>query len=148
MMSEVNVTLLEQALLSIRVPSQELLSLHRDRYFILKRHNFNTLLLPTQDGRSVFAITRLIGLDPMKDSSLLALALSLNFSPKHTLAASIALDVEHQMLCLRSSHDLSTRAGHQFGLILDQHLELAKNIKEIFQQFLENKALKARSSSQ
>lgn len=124
--------LLISGLIQLGYERKSLASLERDGHMIVQGGDSEpTLLVPTEDGKALFVLTRLMAIDPAQDAGVMALALNLNLSPAYTLAASVALDLENHALCLRSSHDLSGVRIDDLGLMIEQHQVLAKQVREI-----------------
>nr|WP_298139945.1 CesT family type III secretion system chaperone [uncultured Pseudomonas sp.] len=124
--------LLKSGLMQLGYDRKSLDSLEHDGHLILQGPEPElTLLVPTEDCKALFVLTRLIAIDPSQDARVMALALNLNLSPAYTLAASIALDLENHALCLRSTHDLSGIQIDNLGLMLEQHHLLAGQVRKI-----------------
>ncbi|MDH2433907.1 CesT family type III secretion system chaperone [Pokkaliibacter sp. MBI-7] len=93
------------------------------------------LLVPGGEGNSVFIIHSLTHIDPEQDGRLLALALHLNLSPAHTLNASIALDIEQRLLCLRYCHSLISSDAEPLGQVLQQLHQLCAQLQDSIRRF-------------
>ncbi|MEJ2445380.1 MAG: CesT family type III secretion system chaperone [Exilibacterium sp.] len=136
-----NTCLLEHFLTQSGYGKSILESLKNDGHVLLPENNINpTLLVPTKDGDALFMLTKLLSVEPARNSSLLALALNLNLSPAYTLAACVALDIENHNLCLRSTHNLSGAKSNMLSAALEQHQKLAQQVKEILLQYKQDVA--------
>jgi hypothetical protein len=135
--------LLKSALIQLGYDRKSLASFESDGHLILRGPEAElTLLVPTEDSSALFVLTRLVPVDLLQDTGVMALALNLNLSPAYTLAASIALDLENHALCLRSTHNLSGVQIDNLGFMLEQHQTLARQVREILTGYKKDRLAK------
>ncbi|PXF33032.1 hypothetical protein WH50_01375 [Pokkaliibacter plantistimulans] len=127
---------LEHVLRPLGADSAQLEALRQEGHLLWPLSAGNEcLLVASADGKSVFIIHSLTSIDPEQDGRLLALSLHLNLTPAHTLNASIALDIEQRLLCLRYSHSLIHGDAEPLGQVLEQLQQLSQQLRETITRF-------------
>lgn len=127
---------------------QELVeNLEQDKHVMLPVNtDEQTMLVPTEDEKAAFFLTRLISINPNRDTAMLAMALHLNFSPSYSQASSVGLNPDNHCLYLRASYDLEGLRMDFLGLMLDQHIILVKKLRKMLVDFQKDLATKRTKS--